>query len=290
MHTHMKKKAMALTLPILLLTLPTIAQTTDPTPYCTADYSDDIFLVEKYIDKVELNGWSNNGAGQYAAPHYVYYNNLTAVDLDQNQFYDLEVDHDGGVSIHGIAAWIDFNQNQQFEDQEKIGEKLFPGNGAPATETFNFTVPATAQTGTTRMRVRIYEDDDYTFSGNNLPVLPCHYDSAGNATQYDWGETEDYDVNIVDPNAGGGTTSIAEATQFDVRIGPNPVSDVLYFNSLNAITVQHLSVFGIDGKEIFSSDINGDKVELSELKDGMYWIRVQLSDGTFMVDKILKIH
>ncbi len=46
------------------------------------------------------------------------------------------------------------------------------------------------------MRVRIVEDDDYTMGSNGYSILPCN---AGTSTTdvMDWGETEDYNINIV---------------------------------------------------------------------------------------------
>ena len=197
----MKIKLIPLTLLSLLSTI-NFAQITDPTPYCEAIYSDDFFMVPHHIERVELNTLDNDtGPAPFAEPHYVYYNGIPATDLNVGDTYDLVITHDDGVTIHGIAAWIDFNDNNVFDDMEKVGETLWPAGTNPLT--YSFTVPAGAVPGITRMRIRVYEDDEYTFSGVDLPVLPCQYDIGAGLTDYDWGETEDYDVNIVDPGTGG---------------------------------------------------------------------------------------
>ena len=281
------KRTFTLLAPLLLAGSQLIGQITDPSPYCAADFSDDFMQVDKYFDKVELNGWSNAGVGQFAAPHYVYYNNLTPVDLDLNGTYDLKLDHDGGVSIHGIAAWIDFNKNNQFEDGEKVGEKLFPGTGTPGTETFSFTVPSDAAVGITRMRVRIYEDDDYTFSGNDLPVLPCYYDSSGIQIQYDWGETEDYDVNLVDPNAGG-TTSISELNRNTIKVGPNPVENELYIHTQDADDVLQVAVFDIHGRKVKQVTQFRNTLDVSDLNNGIYFVQLTLNNATTTTVRVMK--
>jgi subtilisin-like proprotein convertase family protein len=76
-------------------------------------------------------------------------------------------------------VWIDLNQNGNFSDP---GELVFTSaiNGGPHTG--NITIPATAATGPTRMRIRLH---DSVFGPN---ATPC-----GTAP---FGEVEDYTVNI----------------------------------------------------------------------------------------------
>ena len=80
-----------------------------------------------------------------------------------------------------IAAWIDYDKNGQFEVSEftLIGNK--PAGGTSVTNVIN--IPANAQLGLTRMRVRI--SFATTFNGSQACI------------GYTFGETEDYEVNIV---------------------------------------------------------------------------------------------
>lgn len=82
----------------------------------------------------------------------------------------------------GVTAYMDFNQNGSFSDP---GEQVF----VSPTTTFAIagtivstviTVPATASLGTTRMRVIAVE--------NGTATAEC--------ATYNWGETEDYCINI----------------------------------------------------------------------------------------------
>lgn len=63
------------------------------------------------------------------------------------------------------------------------------------TETDNITIPTTALPGNTRMRIRIVEDDGYTQVYGPL-ILPCNASPVPNDVM-DWGETEDYTINLV---------------------------------------------------------------------------------------------
>jgi hypothetical protein len=82
-----------------------------------------------------------------------------------------------------FAIFIDWNQNGLFTD---AGENvaLTPLVQGPHTATGSFTVPGTATLGNTRMRVINVENPF-------LSITPCG--------TYNWGETEDYLVNITIP-------------------------------------------------------------------------------------------
>lgn len=82
------------------------------------------------------------------------------------------------VWSEGVAIWIDYNQNGNFEAAELTSLGTVPA--ATAALTGNINIPTTALTGVTRMRVRMQ------FAG--VPTGAC--------TAIGFGETEDYNVNI----------------------------------------------------------------------------------------------
>lgn len=258
---------------ILLFANAANAQITNSSPYCAAIYSDDVMLVEHYISRVQFGALDNNsGTTQYTAPHYVYYNNLTTT-VQRNQTMNLTLTHDDGVTIHGIAAWIDFNGDSDFDDAgEKVGETLFPGDGdlnTGNTVTYSVTIPSTAILGETRMRVRIYEDDDYTFSGTNLPVLPCQY----NNTDYDWGETEDYNITITAPAS---LSDLAQSFAYSLK------NNVFAYDG----EVQKLQVIGLNGQVLSSTTTN--QVDVTSLPSGIYLVQIIKLDNTSEQVKIAK--
>ncbi len=112
------------------------------------------------------------------SPYYFYYSTMST-DLILNNPYTITLSPGTWSSGNYIAVWIDYNQNGVFDTAEKLGTILIPPT--PSTGTINFTVPITALSGTTRMRVReVYSISDFD---------PC--------TSYTYGETEDYNVFIV---------------------------------------------------------------------------------------------
>jgi PKD repeat protein len=129
-----------------------------------------------YITLVQL-GSINNATGASPSPYYTYYSSLST-NLTPGNAYTITLSPGTYSSGNNISVWIDYNQNGVFETAEKLGNVNIPPT--PATGTINFTVPANAVSGTTRMRVREV--------WNNSNFDPC--------LNYGYGETEDYNVNI----------------------------------------------------------------------------------------------
>ena len=91
----------------------------------------------------------------------------------------------GNITNEGVAVWIDYNQNGTFETTEYVYNAY---SGAdPATYNGSITIPLTALTGPTRMRVRC------DFNQAPLSTDPC--------TVFTFGETEDYTINITSATA-----------------------------------------------------------------------------------------
>lgn len=133
-----------------------------------------------FIQSVQLGAIQNIGTGGTSMPTYTDYTALST-DLVRGDSYTLQVT--GGTYVPDqVAAWIDMDQDGQFEAGEKLGELT---NSAPLENlSIPFTVPLSASLGGAVMRVRSV----YTNTGEPDPVDPCF--------NYAWGETEDYTVDI----------------------------------------------------------------------------------------------
>ncbi|MBN2238848.1 MAG: carboxypeptidase regulatory-like domain-containing protein, partial [Dehalococcoidales bacterium] len=180
-----------------------------PPSYCPASGGND-----EYIDGVELNTISNLGNGYTTG-----YEDFTylSTDLVLAFSYDITIHTGNYWTSDDYAVWIDFNHDYDFYD---AGENVVcvPDVGAPVN-TFNFTVPADAMTGETRMRVRM------KYSG-----ATCG-DPCGDTT---FGEVEDYTVNIggeppdfgfiegiVTLSGGGGNVEDVVVTAGGQSVNPN---------------------------------------------------------------------
>lgn len=205
---------------------------------------------------------------------YVFYNNLSVPDVAKGTAYTLTVifDVNGGC---GYGVWIDYNHNNTFEASEKVsgtpvGSSLDFSPNTTITETF--TIPATALTGTTRMRVRIVEDDNYTFGANGYSIMPCNA-STSSTDVMDWGETEDYAINITST---AGLNEMHQAN--DLIIYPNPITTTLNFKEELSAKATY-KILSITGQEVQSGTIgrSAKQIDVSALAGGTYFF--QLYDG-----------
>lgn len=113
---------------------------------------------------------------------YSDYTSMSA-DLDVGETYTLTI-ISGAAFQYNYSAWIDFNRNDEFEVGEKIGSTI-TANGYP-TVNIEFTVPTSAHSGATRLRVRA------TVEPYGIWVHPTDPEAP-----WQGGETEDYSVNIM---------------------------------------------------------------------------------------------
>ncbi len=142
--------------------------------YCNSNGND---VSDEYIGNVQV-GSINNSSGVDASG----YSDFTSIstDLTVGAGYSISVTPvwTGTVYSEGYSAWIDYNKDGDFED---AGEQIFsqsPTQNTPVSG--SFTVPGSASTGTTRMRISL--------KYNGIP---------SSCESFTYGEVEDYTVNIV---------------------------------------------------------------------------------------------
>lgn len=145
--------------------------------YCVAGNSSGC-VFNDVINNVTF-GTLNNTTGCTATPAYTDYGtSVAAPNISIGSTTPISVTVGAG-GTERVACWIDYNQNGVFETTEftSIGS----GNGSVVTN--SVVVPATATAGLTKMRVRV------RWSTTILNTDPC--------TTFTYGETEDYNVNLV---------------------------------------------------------------------------------------------
>jgi len=125
----------------------------------------------EYIKQVTLGDIDNSSGSS----NYADYSDMST-NIELGKSYTLTVVNGNPFDDDQCAAWIDWNQNEQFDDGTIIMEGS-PGHG-PYTATIS--PPFGAKTGSTRMRIRIKYTGD---------IFPCGYSL--------WGEVEDYTVNVI---------------------------------------------------------------------------------------------
>jgi Zn-dependent metalloprotease len=172
--------------------------------YCT---SAGLSTAYEYIDRVAV------GTVGYTSGNNNGYANLTNIvgQLKAGRTYKLSLTPGfvAGAYSENWAVYIDFNRNGSLADAGELVGTVTTASTAPATVTF--TVPLTAKNGRGLLRVQMFY--------GILNTDPC--------ATFDYGETEDYSVNIT-----GGTafaeiaavaTTPANTGNTVVNIMPNPV-------------------------------------------------------------------
>ncbi|WP_418509734.1 LamG-like jellyroll fold domain-containing protein [Corallibacter sp.] len=134
---------------------------------------------DEYIGRVQLNTINNSsGAGTSSTG----YSNFTAISttLTRGNNYTITITPfwTGTVYSEGYRVWIDYNNDGDFAD---AGEQVYSSAATTNTSVSGtFTVPGTATTGNTRMRVSMRYNEE--------PSSSCG--------SFSYGEVEDYTINI----------------------------------------------------------------------------------------------
>ena len=154
---------------------------------------------QEWISNVQLSDL-NHSSGKSLG--YSDNTNLWA-NLIAGQSYSLSIEISFSYNQwdENLYAWIDFNQDNDFNDPgELVLEKISSsrGNGGPthAPITKEITIPAQTPSGVTRLRVALKRE---------AGISPC--DSPGN--EYIHGEVEDYTVMISTPASSRSTPILA---------------------------------------------------------------------------------
>jgi len=173
--------------------------------------------------------------------------------------------------LENYGIWIDYNRDNDFTDAGEQAVKLasdFSGYIA-----FNFTVPATAVPGTTRMRITIQ---------NGSAPAPCG--------SYPRGETEDYSVIINAAAIQGIATAdnVIKYSNEEVTVFPTPFSDIITVRIEHIETPVQVSIYDLTGGLQYSTELadQQNEVNLTELRTGIYFVRI-IKDGRLL--KMVKI-
>ena len=161
-----------------LLILCIFSSTISFAQYCSSNGNN---TNDEYIGRVQLNTIDNStGVGATSTG----YSDYTAIstNLNTSTTYTITVTPTwtGTIYSEGHAVWIDYNQDDDFADAGELVWSLAATTATPVSG--SFTVPVTALSGNTRMRVSM-----------KYNATPTECES------FSYGEVEDYTVNIVAP-------------------------------------------------------------------------------------------
>ena len=225
--------------------------------YCTAGATSTNFEKISNVTFADINNNSTSTAG---------YEDFTSVvgNVTAGSTYTFSANFTGtSFSADQVLVWIDLNNDKDFND---AGEQVLATTINVAPWTGSITIPSTATTGVTRMRVRMH---DTSITPN---ATPCGVSA--------FGQVEDYNLNI-------GTLAVSNADKIQARIYPNPVVDVLNIEATSKVS--SVQVFDVSGKAVSSFELNAVKnqIDLSKLTPGVYVVNITTEKGIQSV-KIVK--
>lgn len=189
---------------------------------------------------------------------------VTDVNIDSSYNLTVNVNTDGDYRVQ-TKAWIDWNQNCQFdlpEEEYDLQEAGNVANGPTAASPMSITVPSGAALGNTIMRITAMYTNPTTIS---YPTACADNPDA---------ETEDYTINVQP------SLSVAE-NQFDnFSLTPNPATDIVDLVVGTSEKV-HVSLFDMRGRRVLDNTYNNNssifnkQINLGDLSSGVYIITVE---------------
>lgn len=238
----------------------TLAGSTTPS-YCAANGTS---VAYEYIDYVAMNGMTNTTTGSTGG-YGNFLSKVASMRYGANTI-TFSAGFSGTAYTEYWNIWIDYNKNGTFESTELTvsGSSASTGN-----LTATITVPSTALSGNTRMRLKL--SDSAT--------------STSACGSFSYGEVEDYTVNIGAITLTGivsGDTLSNENNIFDFEMYPNPTSNVLKVNMLDNRKVS-FAIYNVMGQQLKTSILTNSEINVSDLPSGIYLLEV--NDGQKSISK-----
>ncbi|MBT1701697.1 reprolysin-like metallopeptidase [Chryseosolibacter indicus] len=207
----------------------TFATTSSSANYCASKGNN---VTDEYIGRVQL-GTINNSSG--ANGGYGDFASLST-DLSIGAAYTITITPTwpGTTYNEGYGVWIDYNKDGDFTD---TGEQLFTRTASKTTPiTGTFTVPSTATSGSTRMRV--------SMKYNAVPT---------SCETFSYGEVEDYTVNIT---SGGSSGPSCTNVTLTLKLDNYPEETSWSIKNLSGATVASGGAYGSspDGSTITATN------------------------------------
>lgn len=224
---------------LLILSVSAFSQTSNPAPECPIACTDSSNAYLHYISQVTFGPINNiSGTTPWPFPHYVFYNNIAPPTFVFGQSYNFNIQIDSVGIDRKVYFWLDWNSNGVLEIAETY---VFPVANGMTAVTGSIYIPFSAGVGQRRLRI--------AYTDNSTPYI-VNYCS----NNFEWGEIEDYEVNI------SFTSSTEEYgnADFALHIYPNPVTNSMNLE-LNNLQAEAVRIYNPSSQVVFESVIENQK-------------------------------
>ena len=210
---------------------------------------------QNHIEYFSFGAFTNTSANS----SYSNYTHFT-IQVVKEEYYRLEMGLDWSYPADRALAWIDYNQDNEFSDDELLHMGAYNEFHIAGAK---FIVPPDAKLGKTVLRIR-------NIGVENAPADPCG--------EYP-GEVEDYGIEILE----SGITSIENnGVNFGFELFPNPASDLLNIKTQAYDGKEiEMSIVSIDGKNLFQTTtfqvLDGEthSIDISGLPPGLFFVKLK---------------
>jgi hypothetical protein len=254
-----------------------IEATTNPptggTPNCTAvsDLPWEEWISSVKIGSIEKTSSKSPYSNVINAPFALSKTNANAITLQSSWSYFTFDEY--------WRVWIDYNHDNIFQTTEKAYEGIIakPANGTTSkTLSSVITVPASALTGTAKMRVVMRRG--------------AYPEACGSIAQ---GEVEDFLVNISQNLIAGTTRTIeddGDAPNFILY--PNPATNQVNINlkkEQNLVLAKLINQYGQVINTLTSADLTDNSLtfDLATVNDGVYFVELEIKGSRKLVKKLV---
>ena len=247
--------------------------TTPPPPpvavaYCASGGNNASYEWIDYVKLGSLTRTSGKDGGYYDGTAL-----STALPAGSSQTISFSAGFTSSAYQENWDVYIDYNQDGDFAD---AGENVVGGSSSSSgTLSATFTVPTSAKSGKTRLRLVM---------SDNAATTSCG--------AYSYGETEDYAVVITNGALAadnGGVAGLTGATPLDAKspatqleVYPNPATDVVALTLPGNAAIQSVRVTDMRGARIGAVSYGGKgELNVSALAKGVYLLQVSDGQKTF---------
>lgn len=226
--------------------------------YCASKGNNSSFewIARVRLGAIDNSSGNNNGYGDFT--------NLSAnLPRGASTTMNVQAAFSGSSYTEYWSVWIDLNQDGEFTTDERLV------NGSSSSSNLlnaTLNVPSTALTGPTRMRVTM------------------KYNAAATSCEtFEYGEVEDYSVNIVNSTSSFMTTFndlsnevlANELNKGIYQLYPNPTDKILNVNIRNVDVEKGIQIYSSTGALVKTISIKEDEtsIDISGLQKGMYILK-----------------